>query len=75
MNMQQASIELGEVKLIEYSDAASLYDDKIFLQNGISGFYVNKKELEQIAAVISYYLNIDLYDDVRIKVGGKYVAQ
>jgi hypothetical protein len=74
MNREQSSIEIGNVKLIEYSDPAFTYDDKLFLQSGIAGFYVNKKELEQIAAVINYYLNIDMYQDVRIKVGGEYVA-
>lgn len=74
MKVDAASVEKGSIKLIEYIDPTFNYEDKIFIQAGCVGFYLTPKELRDLRSVIEYYLNAEDYTDIRVKVGGEYVA-
>lgn len=74
MKSHSASLEKGNIKLTEYIDPTFNYEDKIFIQSGCVGFYVTPTELKDLRAVIEYYLNAEDYTDIRVKVGGEYVA-
>lgn len=69
-----AAVEKGTIKLTEHSDADDVYGGKFFLQNTCVGFYLNKKELLDLAAVINYYLFADEITGIKVSVGGEYVA-
>lgn len=69
-----SSLEKGNIKLIEYSDPSFTYSDRIFLQVGCCGLYLDEKELKDLSTIINYYLNIDELSEVKLKVGGEYVA-
>lgn len=69
-----ATVEKGNIKLTEHSDADDVYGGKFFLQNTCIGFYLNKEELLDLATVINYYLNADEIADIKISIGGEYVA-
>jgi hypothetical protein len=73
-NYINGTVEKNNIKLTEYSDGTFTYNDKIFIQSGCVGFYATKEELEDIKTVIDFYLNIEKYDEVKISIGGKYVA-
>lgn len=74
MKTHTASVEKGTIKLTEYIDPTFNYEDKIFVQAGCVGFYLTPTELRDLRTVIEYYLNAEDYTEVRVKVGGEYVA-
>lgn len=72
--LETASVEKGNIKLTEYSEASLGYDGKYFIQNTCVGFYLSKKELVDLATVVNYYLNADEITEVKVRIGGEHVA-
>jgi hypothetical protein len=68
--MKRESIRLRKNKasLTEYSDGTLASDNKLFLQSGIAGFFLSRKELEDINTIVNYYLNIDQFSDCYVEI-------
>ena len=58
MRNEIGRIEKDNVTFVEYEDAGSVDAPKYFVQVGIIGMYLTKKELDNLQVVLSYYLNI-----------------
>lgn len=73
-NHCNVTLEKGNVKLTEYDESTFQNDDKIFIQSGCVGFFLTQNELRDLHSVINYYLNVDDFENIKVKVGGQYVA-
>lgn len=69
-----ATVEKGNIKLTEYTDSTYNYEDKLFLQCTCVGFYLTQKELKDLYTVVGYYLNAEDITEVKVSIGGDYVA-
>lgn len=68
MKRETIKLRRNRVSLTEYQDGGSSLDNnKLFLQSGIAGFFLSRKELEDIYTVVNYYLNIDKYSDCYVE--------
>jgi len=68
------TIKKNEITLIEYADGTYNHYDKIFIQCGIVGLFLNKKDLEDLFTVLNYYINMEKFIDCDIKIGDTNVA-
>jgi len=67
-------VEKNNITFVEYAAEHPHADQLFFVQCGIAGFYLNKKELEDLSCVLNYYINIENYSECRLKIEGEYVA-
>ena len=68
------TIRKGDVVLVEYGDGTYSHDDNIFVQCGIVGMFLNKKDLADLFTILNYYINMENFTDCKIKIGDKDVA-
>jgi hypothetical protein len=73
-NHSNVTLVKGNIKLTEYDESTFTHHDKIFIQSGCVGFFLTQKELKDLYVVINYYLNTDELEDIKVMVGGEYVA-
>jgi hypothetical protein len=53
------TISKGNVKITEYAKAETDEVEKIFVQNGILGFFVTPQEMKDLFLLLNYYINIE----------------
>ena len=68
--MKRESIKLRKNKasLTEYADGMLDTNNKFFIQSGIAGFFLNYKDLEDLSAIINYYLNIEQFSECYVEI-------
>lgn len=69
MKREAARLSKNNISLIEYSESTYTYDDKLFVQCGVVGFFLNKKDLNDLLDVLNYYCNIEKFKDCYVTVG------
>jgi len=67
MKKQNGRILLDNITLIEYENIDE-DNNTCFVQCGVTGFYLNQQEIKALYAVLGYYLNIDLMNDIVLSV-------
>ena len=66
MKTENGRIIKNNVKLIEYGDGSTQIDN-YFIQVGVAGLYLSKKELDDLYTALSYYLNIEEFLDCQLE--------
>lgn len=59
------TISKGQVKITEYSDPETGDVQKVYVQNGIMGFWVNDQEIKDLYLLLSYYINIEDISNIK----------
>jgi len=52
-------ISLGNLKIVEYVNRATEEVEKVYIQNGILGFFVSEDEMQDLLTLLNYYTNIE----------------
>lgn len=52
-------ITKGNISIIEYCNPDSEKIEKVFIQNGILGFFATREEMIDLNLILNYYLNIE----------------
>jgi hypothetical protein len=74
MKQELAKLSKNNISLVEYSEATHGYDDRMFIQCGVVGFFVNRSEVKDLFDVLNYYLNIENFKDCYITIGKEVVS-
>lgn len=53
------NITLGDIRLSEYINKNTQEVDKIYIQNGILGFFLSEQEMKDLSTILNYYINIE----------------
>lgn len=53
------TISKGNIKITEYAHSDTLDVEKVYVQNGILGFFVTPKEMKDLFLLLNYYINIE----------------
>ena len=53
------TISKGHVKITEYANPNTDEVEKVFLQNGILGFFATPQEMKDLFLLLNYYINIE----------------
>lgn len=67
MKSEIGRVRKGEISLIEYDD--SYGGSSFFLQSGVVGIYATSEELQDIYAVLNYYINLEQFSECSIQIG------
>lgn len=59
------TISKGQAKITEYSDPETGDVQKVYVQNGIMGFWVNDQEIKDLYLLLSYYINIEDISNIK----------
>lgn len=73
MKREIAKLSKNNISLLEYSEPTYKYDDRLFIQCGVVGFFLNRKELNDLFDVLNYYCNIDNFKDCYVTIGQEIV--
>jgi hypothetical protein len=70
---EAGKISLNNITLTEYDDDRS---DVLnyHIQCGIAGFFANERELKALCAVLNYYYNLELWNDIVLTVNDTEVS-
>jgi hypothetical protein len=69
MKREISTLQKNDIVLVEYSDPTFTYDDSFFLRCTCVGFYMTKQQLRDLHSVLNYYINIEDFMDVEVKIG------
>jgi hypothetical protein len=58
-------ISLGNFKITEYINKSTQEVEKIYIQNGIVGFYASEEEIKDLCTLLNYYIDIEKINDIR----------
>lgn len=58
-------ISLGDIKIVEYINKSTQEVEKVYVQNGILGFFVSEDEMKDLFTLLNYYMNIERINDIR----------
>ena len=57
-------ISLGNIKIIEHVNSTTQEVDKVYIQNGLLGFYVSEDEMKDLLTILNYYINIEAINKI-----------
>lgn len=57
-------VSLGDIKITEYINIDTQDVEKIYIQNGILGFFVSDQEMKDLLILLNYYINIERIHDI-----------
>jgi len=57
-------VSLGNIKIIEYVNKSNDDVEKVYLQNGMLGFFMSKQEMHDLSVLLNYYINIEKIHDI-----------
>lgn len=57
-------ISLGDLKIVEYVNKNTEEVEKVYIQNGILGFFVSEQEIKDLSTLLNYYNNIERIHDI-----------
>lgn len=69
MKREIATVQKGDITLVEYSDPTFVYEDNFFVKCTCVGFYATKKQLKDLHSVLNYYLSMEEYEEININIG------
>lgn len=59
------SISKNNIKIIEYYNSEIDEVEKVFVQNGILGFFATEQEMRDLSCLLNYYLNIEEISQIK----------
>jgi hypothetical protein len=71
MISESGRITKGSATLIEYAENENSIPDRFFLQSGVVGMYASLEELKDLYVILNYYLNIESFNDCKVRIGGE----
>jgi len=71
MISESGRITKGSATLIEYAENENSIPDRFFLQSGVVGMYASLEELKDLYVIMNSHLNIESFNDCKVRIGGE----